>query len=578
MTKKKLPFLPERKTISEILFSNYKFRVPRFQRQYSWGEDQIQDFWDDIINHTDPYFIGSFVFNFENIKESSDREQGYIDIIDGQQRILTISLFLASLRNICKEKKYLSLADKIQRHTLGFEDPIEDKTASRIQCGDSIHDFYITNIQKENSNIFTVDTKSKEEKQMKDNCLFFKEKIEAELKPNDSEYNEKILKNFYSKIREIITVQIRIENEDDAFEIFETLNARGIDLTLGDLLKNLIFRENIGKENVEERWEEIVKNISDSNTDLAKFIRYHWLSKYSFLTGKKIFRKIKKTINDYDQFLDELVDSSRYYKNFIESSIDDWNDFYKGEELFDSIKSIDVMNVSQCYVLFLSLIRNFEKIKKKCLDFFILVENFSFIYFFISKMPGNKVERQYSKIALEIEKAVKLPEGQILTKINKIYDDLKSKLNEFKPDFELFDEKFNNIEYKDSIKAREEIRYILSKINNFDSTGEHKIDFKNVNIEHILPRKPDQWGLTKKQVKSYVNKLGNLTLLLKKINSDIDNKPLLEKLPELSKSEINMTKQLVEKLKKQKKWEKGDIEKRHIEFSKKSYYEVWNYK
>nr|MDA3814251.1 DUF262 domain-containing protein [Candidatus Cloacimonadota bacterium] len=88
-----------------------------------------------------------------------------------------------------------------------------------------------------------------------DNALFFKAKIEEELK--DAPNKEEKLKEIYSRVRKIITIQIRIDDEDDAFEIFETLNARGINLTLGDLLKNLIFGKLKDKPDLKARWETI---------------------------------------------------------------------------------------------------------------------------------------------------------------------------------------------------------------------------------------------------------------------------------------------------------------------------------
>jgi len=108
-------------------------------------------------------------------------------------------------------------------------------------------------VQKEDSDIFTVETNEKEEKLVVDNALFFKSKIEDELK--DAPNKEEKLKEIYSQVREIIAVQIRIDDEDNAFEIFEILNARGIDLTLGDLLKNLIFRKLKDKPDLKTRWD-----------------------------------------------------------------------------------------------------------------------------------------------------------------------------------------------------------------------------------------------------------------------------------------------------------------------------------
>ncbi|MFQ5586917.1 MAG: HNH endonuclease family protein [Thermodesulfobacteriota bacterium] len=91
--------------------------------------------------------------------------------------------------------------------------------------------------------------------------------------------------------------------------------------------------------------------------------------------------------------------------------------------------------------------------------------------------------------------------------------------------------------YKRSEQGRKLIKYTLDKIDNyFKQTDEHLIDFDRVNIEHILPQNPSkEWGLSKEDIIDYVNKLGNLTLLSKILNSKIQNGPIDKKLPELRK-------------------------------------------
>lgn len=579
MSENKLPFWPERKSMAEILFADNKFRIPEFQRDYSWGEDQIEDFWDDLLSDSGSNFIGSFVLNYENLKDEKkdSPHYGYIDIIDGQQRVITISLFLAVIRNIAKTEGFTKLADRIQRNTLGFEDPVNGQTTTRIVCGESLRDLYLTHVQNENSDICSFTTTEKEKKLVVDNALFFKSKIEDELKGVPDK--EEKLKEIYSKVREIIAVQIRIDDEDDAFEIFETLNARGIDLTLGDLLKNLIFGKLNDKADLQTRWEIIVSNLKYVNVDIAQFIRYFWISKYSFLPGKKIFKEIKnnlKSVQDYDTFLNGLVNTSNHFKLFLNNNLDDWTEYKNSKEIYDSMSGIKTMEITQCYVLFTALMRN-DFTKTRWTKFFKLVEQFSFIYFFISKQPANKVERLYSKIAVEIEGHSKEPENRQLNLLDTSFNKLRDELIKIKPERSLFLEKFESIEYKNSPTTINKIRYMLTQLNNSNTTGEHIIDFTNVNIEHVLPKTPTQWGLTKAEIKPYVNKLGNLTLLHQEINSDIGNDILSVKLPELERSEIQITKEFVIKLKTLNKWEEEDILSRHKELSEASYDKVWKY-
>ena len=82
--------------LKEVLFSSTssRIRIPRYQRPYAWTEEQVSEYWSDIISEDQAYFLGSFIFNKEN------EDDGFIDVIDGQQRILTSTIFIAVLRNI----------------------------------------------------------------------------------------------------------------------------------------------------------------------------------------------------------------------------------------------------------------------------------------------------------------------------------------------------------------------------------------------------------------------------------------------------------------------------------------------
>ncbi len=113
-------------TIKEVLFSTYSFQVPRYQRPYAWDTDQVSEFWDDIISSGRSPFIGSVILNYETMEKS-----GYIDVIDGQQRLLTITIFIAVLRDIAKSIDNKT-AELYQRHDIAIEDRSSGKLTYRI--------------------------------------------------------------------------------------------------------------------------------------------------------------------------------------------------------------------------------------------------------------------------------------------------------------------------------------------------------------------------------------------------------------------------------------------------------------
>jgi len=567
--------------LKEVLFSSTssRIRIPRYQRPYAWTEEQVSEYWSDIISEDQAYFLGSFIFNKEN------EDDGFIDVIDGQQRILTSTIFIAVLRNISYklgDKKYSEL---LQRQCIAFEDD-EGEWTNRVLPGESTMLFFEENIQTPYSDIENIKPEVKEHKKIKSNYVYLKNKVSTLLDsiPNKEDKIKKI-KQLRKKIGELVVIDIEIYNEEIAYEIFETVNARGVELSVSDLLKNLIFskiKDKKGREKAKSYWKEIENNIEETGVDIKKFVRYFWMSKYKFVTEKKLYSEIKKEISNYSELIKDLHDSSIWYNIILQGNINDFeqievNGKKIGKKIFRSIFATRLMNVTQCNVLFLSILNSIDELSMDPSKVLNTIEKFTYQYSAVCKLPGNKVEKIYSKYAIEISNAVnsskndKIKHKNTQTAFNNLSVELKSSL----PSRELFIEKFNEIEYKNSDSARKLIKYTLEEIDKNKSSDEYKLDFDSINIEHILPQKPQKWGLSVKEVKPYVNLIGNLTLLSTKLNSKIGNDIISKKLPELKKSEIQATKEVVKSIEEKDQWTDEMIRARHAELAELSIDEIW---
>ena len=118
---KEFSFEANDKKIEEVLFSlKRRFIVPRYQRPYAWNLEQITEFWSDLITNNEPYFLGSFVFCTEN-----EDQDNYVQIIDGQQRLLTITILMAVLRRITPrlsiKNKQIYIKDTIFTLKIGMD-------------------------------------------------------------------------------------------------------------------------------------------------------------------------------------------------------------------------------------------------------------------------------------------------------------------------------------------------------------------------------------------------------------------------------------------------------------------------
>jgi len=453
--------------VADVLFSNYKYQIPRYQRSYTWTEDQISEFWSDLISSEDPYFIGSLIFNYEPYEDT-----GYVDIIDGQQRLLTITILIAVLRDIVHSLDPATSV-RYQRQDIAFEDR-SGKESFRILPGDSTRDFFQKAIQRRGSDINQFDSSSlaKEELRIKKAYQYLHARVLDELKKfTNKEKKIEFLNSLRQKVSDLIVIKIQIENEDEAYEIFETTNARGVDLSVGDLLKNLIFKRIPAKKDrdyAKDLWNEITTNVEATGMELKKFIRYFWISKYSFVSEKHLFRAIKRHITDWKGFLDDLWEASDLFRTLLEGPEDDFQDIKHGADIYKSVFSIRLMNVSQCYVLFLAILRNFKNLGTDPVRVFRLVESFTFRYSVVCKLPGNKVERIYSKYAVQLENAIIcLPAKKTTARIQSIFAELESQLKELRPTRELFCEGFLAISYRNSEQSRKMIKYILGEINDY---------------------------------------------------------------------------------------------------------------
>jgi hypothetical protein len=453
-----------------------------------------------------------------------------------------------------------------------------------IVGGESIRDFFIKYIQNPETAGKTDKNKlSDEEKLVVDNYEYFKSLIKNEISRKENKKDKQdIIQNLWSKVVAIRVIRILLENEDDAYAVFETVNARGADLTVADLLKNHIFKNLKDRDNNTEgainKWSQLCSNIEETDVELTRFIRQYWLSKYGYVGEKELYREIKKNISDYSLFLEELLAASEWYNKLLSGDKTAWKDveIIDGRKVFRSLLGIRAMDVKQCFVIFLSLARNKDSIGCDTSNIFHLIENFTFAYSTIGKQQANRVEKIYSKIAVGIEEAANTPNEKLRVKnIQRSLSQLKDELYAIWPKDVILKENFSELTLKKSQKSRVLTKYILSKIDESIGKREFDLDFDVVNLEHILPQNPNEWGLTKATIRGYVNKIGNLALVHKDYNSAAGNKKLLEKLKFLKSTDIRSTKNLIQEIEETGKWDEESISKRQSEIGRIAFEMVW---
>jgi len=558
------------KDVRSILQSGY-YRIPRFQRPYSWEKDHILDFWTDIIiDSEDDYFIGSMVVY--------KQEKGYFGIVDGQQRMTTITILLCVLRNVMNDLGQKDSAEGV--HSL-IERKNIDNFPEYVLTSESSYPYLQEYIQKFGDADLTV-TPLEEEKTLQN---AFKQseklimglvnsiKVDTSIKEdNKAELTSTRLKNIRDCLLDLKVIFIELDDEDDAYLIFETLNTRGKDLNTSDLVKNhltkLLKAGNVNVDSTKEKWGSLRKKIEESESDIEidPFLHTYWLSKYEFITQKKLFKEIKKRItkDNAKEFIDTLLSDSDIYRSIYEPSYRDWK-----KEEFGITRALDALNLFRVKLqvpTVLSVLRNYINgdIKKASAERALAsIAKFHFIFTAVtSQRSSGGISQMYASTAR------RLSEAKDTQSKNDIINELKVKLKDKIPSISEFNVNFQQIIFtKSATKQKKLVQYILSELHRESQTG-IPIDYSQMTIEHIYPENPE--GIPKLD-NSVIGQLGNLILIDQALNDQLANKPFQEKMQILTDNGIHLD----NALKDATEWGEEQITQRTMELANNAYDKVW---
>lgn len=493
-----------------LIRSGGKYIIPKFQRDYSWDVEQWDDLWQDIetmLAESSEHYMGYLVL--QTVKDGKDSL-----IIDGQQRFTTITMII------------LAAIKSIQRLV---DDGVEvQDNEQRIK---TLKDTYIGNVDPvslEYDNILVLN---------RNNNAYYKDYIVklGELKVRNTSYTEKLMKKCFEwyerqlegkfqtgrEYAELITrivdnlyfTIIRVNNEMNAFKVFETLNARGVQLSSADLLKNYLFSlvDNTEQhpdriEILEAKWSQLTKNIQAEK--LPDFIRYYWNSKNKTVRSGDLFKAIRNSIRtDKEVFttVNEMYSYSDIYMALRSSEDDLWKED-KGNA--ENIELLNVFNMKQPFSVLMAAYKCLDSQSfSKVLNDVIIV---GFRYSVICGKNPNDIERVYNSIAIEIS-------------TNKTYR--RDLLKDVYVDDAEFITSFSNKEFVDNSRNNKVIKYILGKIELVrGGLREIGLDTETETIEHIYPQHPgEEWGEDTAELDAMTYRLGNLCLLEKNYNREVEN-------------------------------------------------------
>lgn len=531
-------FNPENRTFRDLLGNGRTYRVPRFQRDYSWGEVEWAELWSDICNtlpaNGEPdHYMGYLLLQ-------TDNEQDYYEVIDGQQRLTTISLIvLAAMRLLKKladdgEQTAEQRLDQLRATYIGYLDPvtlIPDNKLALNRNNDSYYkEYLVTLTPKLPSRGFSTSTNA-----LRKGFEWFEERLQAYAQIEAD--MGKALAHFVEVMsRKLFFTVITVSDQLNAYQVFETLNARGVRLSTTDLLKNYLFSV-LAKSNnnlremkeLEDRWNNMIDRLGDD--DFPTFLRAYWNSRHTFVRQTELFKAVRKQIQSREAvfaLLREMTEVLETYLALTQPEGSDWPPDCK-----QSAQDLNMFNVSQPYAMLMAAKRKLSKT-----DFAHLLRAtvvISFRYNVIGAQNPNEQERVYHTSALALHRGDATTFAQVLPWLRPIY------LTD-----ELFRSHFSEKSIKVSKGGRNAkiVRYILCELEKQQSGV--VLDASDYTIEHVLPKSPEAgWdAFSERDFETFVHRLANMVLLEEKLNHDMGNLSYVAKRPILQKSTVSLTQKL----------------------------------
>ena len=544
------------------------FAIPVYQRNYDWTLFQCKQLLHDIIetgknDKINAHFIGSIVYVHDDVYTASGLTE--LTIIDGQQRLTTITLIYIALFRIAKELDNQILVNRIQKTYLINEfAPEEEKLKLKP-----------TENNKQALRHILNSTDAEEFKgysKIIENFDYFRSAIKAE--------NFEVIQRGLSKL---IFVDIALDRQkDNPQRIFESLNSTGLELSQADLIRNYILM-GLSRTNQDRiyksYWEVIEKNAKDetlNKTRVSEFIRDYLTLKNKEIPNKgDVYTKFKEkyptsTIDELELVLTELKSLVKYYNKLT-------NPKNEPDKLIRT--QLEYINRLEINVAFPFLMKVYEDFSNDIIDrvAFIsvlsTVQSFTFRRFILG-LPTNALNKIFMGLYDKVE-----PDNYLFSIQKSLLQ--RSGVQRFPRNTETI----NALKEKDVYNIKPKNRtYLLERLENFQNNEPVAIEGNSdITIEHIFPQNPDpkwkielgadEYNLIKE---NYLNTIGNLTLSGN--NGKLSNKPFLDKkVMNVDGKEQGYTFSrlwLNRDLKEKTKWNKIEIEERATKISER-FNKIW---
>lgn len=533
-------FKTENNTFRKLIGNGLMYQIPRFQRDYSWTNEEWEDLWMDLlgtlkVDEESAHYMGYLVL------QSADDKT--FDVIDGQQRLTTISIIvLAILKNIQRlvdagndSEQNRRRAEQIRQTYVGYLDPVTLVARPKLTLNRNNNNYfqtYLVPLGHLPQRGFRAS-----EHLLRKTFEWFDKHIADYLKVSTGDEGMRLAKLVEDISDRLFFTVITVTDELNAYKVFETLNSRGVRLSATDLLKNYLFsvldrggETDHDLRSLEDRWEAIVGRLQSEN--FPDFLRVHWNSRYSFARQADLFKTIRAQVSTPEKVFQLLREMEEDLDTYLALSSPEPSEWHQEDKQLAGV--LKTFRVRQPFPLLLAAKRIMDPH-----DFTGLLRAtvvISMRFNVIGSYGTAEQERKYNEVAERIAKKELNQLAMALQALRSVY-----------PDDNAFRVAFSDktIRTTDSRNNRV-VRFILCSLEGHLSGQAHDFASDAFNIEHVLPQNaPDGWGgFGNDDAEALVYRLGNMTLLQAGANRDLGTAGYVEKRATYQQSGFAITKKL----------------------------------
>jgi hypothetical protein len=518
------------------LISDRLLAIPDYQRSYSWGIDEVQELWEDIAKAmrlgAKEYFLGSIV----TTTTSSRRQQ----VIDGQQRLATITLLYAAMRDIFGSRSDERAAE-VERDFLGKKNMKTRELEPKLTLNADDNDVF-QHLVRGDVAAATAASDSDSHSRLVAARSFLHEKLMGLIADKGADDWQQALVDWHDYVLfNAKVIEVHVSNENRAFIIFETLNDRGLNLSTADLLKGHLF--GTAGDRIEEAktaWAQATTPFAGQkdSTTIDTFLRHYWASTRGVARVKALFSEIRGAVTEAQTAIDlakDLARSAPLWQNMFDRDAQYWATFPDSAK--SGLETLKQLNVEQCRPLLLAAMRRLPQADVASLV--SLLVSWSVRWFVVGGGSAGVTERLYAESARDVSN------GTI-----KSAEEIAARFLERVPN----DRDFQTVFSTHTVRRGWLARYYLVALER-TAQGEDEpelvpnLDRDQVNLEHVLARnavRADWPAFSDDEFSDMKLMLGNQVLLPKTQNANLGNGSFSTKKATLAASSFELTREVGE--------------------------------